>query len=124
MYKMSLIKNIIILNGIYDILCSLAIIHIIPIPILDNLHIGMFLEPVTIEYRHLLAYFIFVNGVIRLVGGYYIKNIIISMIVAFSYFIEAGYVLYETFYTKNIIEEKGYFVIGFSLLLGALVLYI
>jgi hypothetical protein len=39
------LDTVVKINGIYDILCALSILGIIRVPILDNLHLSMFINP-------------------------------------------------------------------------------
>jgi len=108
---------IVILNGIYDILCATSILKIINLPPLNRLHLSMFH---TKPNKSFLACYLFINGCIRIIGGINLNQ---YSIVALSYFIEAGYILYETI-ENNTIQYKAYFVIITSLLLGGLILIV
>ena len=61
--------SIIKLNGIYDILCTISILKIIEIPILDKLHLSMIYPKSNINER-LFAFWIFTYGIIRLSNNY------------------------------------------------------
>jgi len=109
-----IILFVVILNGIYDILCATSILKITNLPPLDRLHLSMFH---TKPNRSILACYLFINGCIRIIGIYLKKYSIVSL----SYFIEAGYILYETI-QNNTIQYKAYFVIITSLLLAGFIL--
>ena len=103
---------IIRLNGIYDILCSLAILNIVYIPGLRELHLGMLIkrDRNTLHERY-FAYWIFTYGVIRLFSSDFI-------LVAYSYYIEAAVIAFECFVKKTMVYSKAMFVIITSILLG------
>jgi hypothetical protein len=105
-----------ILNGMYDVLCALSILHITNIPILNDLHTSMLFElernnPVM---KRFMAYWIYSYGIIRIHGGYN-KN---YTLVAISYYIEAGVIANECFIHNTMIFDKSIFVIVFSIFLG------
>ena len=110
----SIIFFIIILNGIYDILCATSILKITHLPPLDTLHLSMFHKKPNIFF---LVLYLFINGMIRILGIYLKQYFIVSL----TYFIEAGYILYETI-QKNTVQYKAYFVVITSLILGIIIL--
>ena len=127
------------LNGIYDILCSLAILDIIPylvspqnprrsigsllITRLSQLHTSMFFQiPSKVpcscilpDHEHALqrffAYWIFTYGIIRLCSND-------SRLIAYSYYVEALVITNECFIQKTMHVNKSVFVIVISILLG------
>lgn len=106
---MKLIKQIIFLNGVYDIICSASLLNIIH-PFFTQFHLNMFyfnLDPLEIR---LLAYWIATYGSIRIIGSY--------KLICISYCIEALFIINETFIEKTIYLDKGIFVIFFSFLLA------
>uniref|UniRef100_A0A6C0DCL7 Uncharacterized protein n=1 Tax=viral metagenome TaxID=1070528 RepID=A0A6C0DCL7_9ZZZZ len=110
-----ILKRIVLLNGIYDILCAISILKIIHIPILSELHLSMIKKydrnPL---FERFFAYWIFTYGIIRIFGN----NLLISL----SYFVEAVFLLNE--YMNNIlVTDKALFVIVSSIILGILVFY-
>jgi len=109
-----IILFLIILNGIYDILCAISILKIINLPPLDTLHLSMFYKK---PDKLFLSFYLFINGYIRIFGIYLKQYSIVSL----SYFIEAGYILYETI-LNNTIQYKAYFVVITSLLLGGFIM--
>ena len=117
---------IIKLNGLYDILCALAILDITPfilrtpldvliIPILRKLHTSMFLSIYYSEsiVHRFFAYWIFTYGVIRLYSSD-------STLIAYTYYIEAFAIANECFVKKTMHINKSVFVIFSSILLGFL----
>ena len=109
---MILLKRIVLLNGIYDILCAISILKIIHIPVLSDLHLSMIKNngknPL---FERFFAYWIFTYGIIRIFGN----NLLISL----SYFIEAAFLLNE-YINDAVIENKVLFVIVTSFILGLL----
>lgn len=110
----SIILCIVTLNGIYDILCATSILKITHLPPLDTLHLSMFHKKPNLFF---LVFYLFFNGMIRIFGIYFKQFLIVS----FSYFIEAGYILYETIQT-NTVQYKAYFVVITSLFLGIIII--
>ncbi len=113
-----LILYVIRLNGIYDILCSLAILHILYIPGLRELHLGMLIKREQYSsYEPYFAYWIFTYGIIRLFSTD-------SQLIAYSYYIEAAVIAFECFVKKTMVVDKSVFVISTSILLGYVCQYI
>ena len=102
------------LNGLYDIVCSFSILHIIPpdlqkyLSFFETIHLSMFKHEHGIVCEHLLAYWLLTYGVIRLLN----YNPVLT---ASTYFIEAICIANETYNTKTIVSNKGTFVVFFSL---------
>ena len=119
------ISTIVLVNGMYDILCALAILKCIHVPILDKLHLSMFKPKYSNLHMHKqqLAYYILGNGLIRTIGGLYMHNPTLVILVLGSYILEAVIVLYETFVKQTIILENGLFVSITSLILFRLIYY-
>jgi len=114
---------LIIANGIYDILCATSILKITDIPVLNNLHLSMFLSNQSPIFERFLAYYLFVNGVIRVFGGMTLYQSMAAKIVALSYFLEATFFANELYREHSVNKDKGVFVIAFSLLLCGLSMY-
>ena len=108
-----MLSKIVKINGLYDILCSVSILKIVNIPILETIHLQMFKNinnyPIVERF---LAYWIFTYGIIRLKYNF---------LVPYSYYIQALFVANECLVHGTIIFEKGIFVIITSWLLGYLV---
>ena len=108
-----MLSKIVKINGIYDILCSLSILKMINIPILQTIHLQMFhsnmnetKDPI---FERFLAYWIFTYGIIRLKY---------NIFVPYSYYIEALFVANECLVHESITVENGIFVAITSALLG------
>ena len=103
-----MIQCIVILNGLYDIACSLSILGIIHSPILSNLHLKLFSVATNELSRRYIAYWIFTYGMIRITN---------SSLVPYSYYIEA------VFFANEILNGTVYpfstmFVIATSIFIG------
>ena len=107
------IQAILLLNGIYDIICSLCILFHLKNKI-HFLHPNIFLNNHDKRFNRLLAFWIFTYGIIRLFAAFNSQLIIFASI---TYFIEAFYFLYEL-YLNTTYREKAIFVIIFSFILG------
>lgn len=118
---MTILSNIILWNGIYDVLCAISILHIIHIPVIDNLHISMLHtnERNNPLMRRFMAYWIFTYGIIRIYSGY--NN---NEFAASSYYIEAIVISNECFIQRTMVLDKSVFVITSSLFLGGLCGYL
>jgi hypothetical protein len=115
---MKILSTIILLNGIYDILCATSILQIINIPVIKDLHLSM-LHPHEINdplMRRFMAYWIFTYGILRVHGGYN-NNYELS---ANSYYIEAIIIANECFIERTMVLNNSIFVIGSSIFLGVL----
>jgi hypothetical protein len=90
---MFIIDYIVILNGIYDIICALSILQIVHLPFFSTIHFNL----IKINYKtnHILkrffAYWIFTYGMIRLSN---------SFLIPYSYYIEAIFFIHELFYNS------------------------
>ena len=126
----NIMNTIFIINGMYDILCSLSILHIcahksfpllninnkynvrnINIPLFGNIHLSMFKynRHQNIVMERFLAYWIFTYGMMRIFGDY--------QIISYSYYIESYFLFNETIY-DSVYTQKTLAVILSSLLLG------
>ncbi len=118
--ELNLIHKIIIINGIYDILCGLSILHIINISILDKLHVNMFIKKFSEQEKRLLAYWIITYGCFRLFNSYnYILN---KSLVSLTFMIEALVMCNECFIHNTLYKVNTIIVIILSIILGILVL--
>jgi hypothetical protein len=108
------------LNGVYDILCAIAILDIwrfsgTAISVLQNLHLSMFLLPVNDRpnelCKRMIAYWIFTYGIIRVFSSE-------PRVIAYSYYVEAMFIANESLVKKTMHTDKAYFVIWCSILLG------
>lgn len=104
-----MIKNLYFINGLYDILCSLCVLNIINIPVINNLHKNMIKnEYITKIFIRFYGYLILLNGIIRVSNNYNIIKI--------SYLLEALYYMNEI--NKNTLNKnKGYITIILSLII-------
>ena len=112
---MNTLKQIVIFNGLYDILCALCILKIIDIPILNKLHLSMFINEPEEQEKRWMAYWIFTYGIIRLVAN---NNFLISI----SYLIEVIVMLNECFIHKQIYIYNGIIVSIISFIIAIIVL--
>jgi RsiW-degrading membrane proteinase PrsW (M82 family) len=107
---------ILLLNGIYDIICFLCILFNLQNKI-HFLHPNIFLNNHDKKFNRLLAFWIFTYGIVRLFAAFNSQLIIFASI---TYFIEAFYFLYEL-YLNETHKEKAIFVIIFSFILGIII---
>jgi hypothetical protein len=118
------IPYILILNGIYDIICVCSILFQNQIPELQffaDLHPKMFKEKSDLPVlQRILAYWIFTYGIVRLYAGFYPECYSIA---AYTYFIEAFCIFYEYKEGKTIDFYTSIFVSIFSLGIGLWILY-
>ena len=86
-----MINNILIINGLYDIICAFSILHFNNNNIFSSIHLNMFvLEEHKNNFliKRLLAYWILTYGIIRTIIGFY-SNKSFYFIASITYFIEA-----------------------------------
>jgi hypothetical protein len=104
-------------NGCYDILSALTILKIISLPVLDNIHLSMIRHRISDPIiDRFFAYWIFTYGTIRYLN-------IHPELVAYSYYIEALFLLHEMVRYKSIYLIKGTFCVIASMILGTISLY-
>ena len=118
-----MISSLLIINGIYDILCAFSILGVsFPLSTyLSELHPEMIRDdcsdnPVT---RRILAYWIFTYGVIRLIAGIYPREDYF-VVASVTYFIEAFALEYESYLGYARYPIQIHFVSLFSIILGFL----
>lgn len=119
---MNFLSNIILLNGIYDILCAISILQIVNIPIINNLHLSMLQtnERNNPIMQRFISYWIFTYGVLRVYCGYNNNNN--YELASISYFIEATMISNECFIYKSMVLDRSVFVIISSIGLGGFIL--
>ena len=108
---MIITMNILIINGIYDIICFFSILF--KIKFISRLHLGLFKNKQELIVERLLAYWILTYGLIRLSTGIYNYKQIGSI----TYLIEAGCFEYELLVNNDLIKSKIRFVSIISILL-------
>jgi hypothetical protein len=137
---MNLILLFIFVNGIYDLLCAVAILFF-PNTIIGNIHPSIFNKEIKCDSRHhlkariiqpdammqkyalnnrLLAYWLITYGSIRCFILH--ENKTINLLIALSYFIEAFAYGYEYIYYKTTIKYKVVWISSSSLMIGSLLL--
>lgn len=112
---MNMLKQTVIFNGLYDILCALCILNIINIPILNKLHLSMFINEPTDQEKRWIAYWIFTYGIIRLIANN-------KYLLSISYLIEVIVMLNECFIHKQIYIYNALFVAIISFIIAIIVL--
>ena len=121
------IDIVLILNGIYDILCASSILWfqgIPPFSYLAQLHPTMFSEKENSEnptLKRFLAYWIMTYGGLRLTAGFH-RDVALDSFAAATYFIEALCFENENRIWKTMVPSKVLFVSIFSVILGVWVL--
>ena len=102
-----MLQEIVLLNGLYDVLCSLCILQIINIKLIGNLHKSMIKQSLQNNklYCRILGFFILLYGLIRIFGNTYTISI--------SYLIESLYYLNEL-NIGSVDKKKSIFVITTS----------
>jgi hypothetical protein len=120
---MLLLYKIIFINGIYDIICGLSILLLPNTYYIANIHPLVFNK----EYsnnpllKRLLAYWILTYGFIRV--SIIFPSIIIKILIALSYFIEAYAFAYEYILFKTTLYYKTLWIVSSASLLGFLCLF-
>ena len=123
----AIITGVLLLNGIYDLMCCAGILWLGNLPIFDGLsqlHPTMFSSREHSEHpviKRLLAYWLMTYGMVRTIAGYKQENYL-DIAAALTYFIEAFCFEHERFVGKTLIPDKVTFVSVFSAALGVFVL--
>ena len=113
--NLNLIQQLVIFNGLYDIICAVSILKIINIPILDKIHLSMFINEPTNQEKRWIAYWVFMNGCIRLS----LQN---KYLISISYLIESIVIINECFIHKQIYIYNGIIVPILSLSIAIAIL--
>ena len=96
-------KLIALINGIYDVICSMCILKIINIPILNNLHLSVITaQEKNPLYERSFGFFVLTYGVIRIYGT--------VNLISLSYLIEILYYVFEI-RNNNVVIYKAAFII-------------
>lgn len=96
-------KLIALINGIYDVICSMCILKIINIPILNNLHLSVITaQEKNPLYERSFGFFVLTYGVIRIYGT--------VNLISLSYLIEILYYVFEI-RNNNVVIYKAVFII-------------
>jgi len=95
---------LLLLNGIYDVLCSISILTD-SLPVLNTLHTGVFREEIAPEAKRLLSYWILTYGVTRILAGVFSERAI-AVTAAMTYFIEIFAFEYELHAFESVIQSK------------------
>ena len=96
-------KLIALINGIYDVICSMCILKIINIPILNNLHLSVITaQEKNPLYERSFGFFVLTYGVIRIYGT--------VNLISLSYLIEILYYMFEI-RNNNVVIYKAVFII-------------
>ena len=96
-------KVIALINGIYDVICSMCILKIINIPILNNLHLSVITaQEKNPLYERSFGFFVLTYGVIRIYGT--------VNLISLSYVIEILYYVFEI-RNNNVVIYKAVFII-------------
>jgi len=98
--NLNLIQQLVIFNGLYDILCAGSILKIINVPLLNKIHLSMFINEPTDQEKRWIAYWVFMNGCIRIS----LQN---KYLISISYLIEAIVIINECFIHKQIYIYNG-----------------
>ena len=123
----TMINVILVVNGIYDILCACSIIWLSAFPFfgfLSNIHPTLFSSNRHINHqviRRFMSYWILTYGIVRTTNGFYPCDIL-DFLGAMTYFIEAFCFEYELRVGNTMIESKVRFVSVVSIVLAILVL--
>lgn len=139
--------KVILINGVYDIICGLTILEKINIKMFKNLHKKMFKNKIFFDKqsdqlslnKNLLGFFILSHGFIRfsssflcLNNNFIITNCLnkpvnlnlnqeINVILIISYILESMFCLNEMLYYDNIYIDKAFYVSYSSILLAILI---
>jgi len=102
------------INGIYDILCALSILHYVDIPYLNTIHLNMIENNENnLIFKRYFAYWILTYGCMRLTKD--------KKMIKISYFIEAICLSNELYFTNDIHMYKALFVIIVSFFTGIII---
>lgn len=107
-----MLKLIIQINGIYDILCALSILKVLPESPFSYFHMNMFKQHEIYYFERSLSFYIMLYGFVRLFGS--------NSTISFSYFSEALYFFNEMVFYNSVYTDKATYVIISSTMLSIL----
>lgn len=105
-----MLKLIIQINGLYDIVCALSILKILPESPFSYFHMNMFKEQSNFERS--LSFYIMLYGFVRLFGS--------NSLISFSYLSESLYFFNEMVFYNSVYTDKATYVIISSTMLSML----
>jgi hypothetical protein len=121
---MKIVDTLLVINGIYDIICALSILF--PsnkLPFykfhLDMFHVELRSSPL---FQRMMAYLILVCGIVRLMAGIQQEKGLYMLAIG-TYVIEFGWIEYENMGYHTMNSYKAHFTAVFSILLAAYVIF-
>lgn len=104
----NILRNIILLNGVYDLICFIGIMWFHRIPGFSRFHLDVFRDaeqhPLV---RRLLAYWVLTYGVVRVCAGLFAcRNRLMDVTAALTYMIEIFGFEYELCVEDSVISYK------------------
>ena len=120
------INIILIINGVYDLVCAASILWLHEIPFFSTfskLHPKMFIEQHSDHHviQRLLSYWIITYGMVRIMAGFHRDNAL-YMVAALTYFIEAFCFEYESRVFNTMVSSKVMFVSMTSIIIGIFII--
>ena len=112
---MNVMQQLVIFNGLYDILCAFSIVKIINVPILDKIYMSMFINEPSEQEKRWIAYWIFTYGCMR-------TSLLNKYLISISFLIEAIVIINECFIHKQIYIYNGIIVPILSLSIAIAIL--
>ena len=114
---MELCSVVLIINGVYDVLCALCILLLPETCPLSKLHLDVFAEEQHRNHpivRRLMAFWVMTYGLVRLVAGVEGTYVLAASV---TYFMEALYFAHEGWH-RTTVWWKSAVVSGFFLAMG------
>ena len=118
------ISTVLILNGMYDLLCSFSLLFFPAFVPFSTLHLSVFAQEEHREHpvvRRLLGYWLLTYGSTRLVAGLVQDDWHLNLAASLTYFIEAFCFGFE-YFSGVMVASRSMFVCVTSMLMGVAVL--
>jgi hypothetical protein len=113
----------IVANGLFNVLVSASILKYVNFPEVRDFYVSLFSGGHSPIFERVLAYYSFINGLVRTVGGMNLYQQSAANLVALSYFSEASFLANELYTHKTMDKTHGQYAIGFCVIMGSLALY-
>ena len=116
---MKLLDNILIINGIYDIVCALSILFPNDTMPFYRLHLDMFHVEMRSSplFQRMLAYQILLCGIVRIIAGIQHEKGLYILAIS-TYLIEFGWIEYENLVYNTMNSYRAHFTSLFSIVLA------
>jgi hypothetical protein len=109
-----MINSVVCANGVYDIVCAIAIMFF-PDTSIGRLHVDVFVAPMDAITRRILAYWVLTYGVIRMAAVLHHQTV--DRVIVTTYLLEAVVFAVETLVFNSTHRCRAAWIVGTCMLL-------